>query len=129
MNGAAGALPRYGGSMFTFSKYFWTSVPGSSLICLFLSFHHFLPLEPKRSISVYNHHIPVMYIHSEDERERRQSENFLSPSPARGILHFYWTFEMVRVWSYDPVGQWYVVLGKLCGGKSFNMVNSLDDLN
>ncbi len=36
---------------------------------------------------------------------------------------------MVRVWSYDPVGQWDVVLGKLCGEKSFNVLNSLDDLN
>ena len=82
-------------------------------------------------ICVYNQHILVMYIHSEEEweRERRQWDNFLSPSPARGILYFYWTFEMVRVWSYDPVGQWNVLLGKLWGERSFNMLNSLDDLN
>lgn len=44
-------------------------------------------------ISVYNHHIRVMYIHTEEERGGgRQSDNFLSPSPARGILYFYWTF-------------------------------------
>lgn len=36
---------------------------------------------------------------------------------------------MVRVWSYDPKGQWNAMLGKLCGDKGFNMLNSLDDLN
>lgn len=48
-------------------------------------------------------------------REREEMENFLSPSPARMILYFYWTSEMVRVWSYDPVGQWNLLLRKLCG--------------
>lgn len=79
-----------------------------------------IQVEFKRNISVTaGAHILVMYIQSEEERERDTvRENFLSPSPARGILYFYWTFEMVRVWSYDPVGQWNVVLGKAVRGKS-----------
>lgn len=62
--------------------------------------------------SVYSHHMLEIYIH----REETAWES-LCPSPARVTPCFYWTADMVRVWSYDLVGpmtcdEWKTVWGK-----------------
>lgn len=72
----------------------------------------------RHEITIYNSNVPVMYIHSRKEKKRGlRRENFLSPSPAFGILYFYWTFEMVRAWSSVMLDQWHVVLRKQREGK------------
>lgn len=61
-------------------------------------------------------HVPPVCLQSpHPHRVEESGRHFLFPSPATGILGFYWTVKMVRAWSYDPGSQCTELRGMLWG--------------